>query len=548
MKSGKMMVETKLFKYEPSDSDMLSAVGAILRDGGIAGIPTETVYGLAANAFDGKAVAKIFKAKGRPQDNPLIVHISDISQLDSVVSHIPPSAYALAEKFWPGPLSIIMPKGERIPNEVSCGLDTVAVRMPSHPGARDIISAAGVPLAAPSANLSGSPSPTTAQHVIDDMWGRADAIVDGGMCDVGVESTVVSLVGKKPRLLRPGGVSLEQLESVLGEVEVDSAVLAELEPGQKAASPGMKYKHYSPKARVIIIKGSFDNYRRFVMGKKDCAALCFDGEGDKLDIPFIEIGREHDSTAQAHLIFDVLRKLDEMGVDTAYARCPDTDGVGLAVINRLLRAAAFTVLDVDGAMLIGLTGATGSGKSTVAKMLCEKYGFAHIDCDKIAREITADGSPVLSQLAQAFGEDIIRDDMSLDRALLASRAFACEQATKLLNSITHPIITSKALAKVKDFTLEGKTAVLLDAAAIFESKIDKLCSFTAVVSAPEEVRKARIIERDLITAEKAEERIRAQLSDGEYERNADVIIANFPPHNIETEIQKLIQKYEEKRQ
>lgn len=540
------MAETKLFKYEPSDSESLAAVGAILRDGGIVGIPTETVYGLAANAFDGNAVAKIFKAKGRPQDNPLIVHISDISQLGSVVSEIPDSAYALAEKYWPGPLSIIMPKGERIPDEVSCGLDTVAVRMPSHPAARDIISAAGVPLAAPSANLSGSPSPTTAQHVIDDMWGRADAIVDGGMCDVGVESTVVSLVSDKPRLLRPGGISLEQLESVLGDVEVDRAVLAELEPGQKAASPGMKYKHYSPKARVIILKGSFENYRRFVKGKKDCASLCFDGEGDKLDIPFIEIGSEHDSSAQAHLIFDALRRLDEMGVQTAYARCPDTDGVGLAVINRLLRAAAFTVLDVDGVMVIGLTGATGSGKSSIAKILCEKFDLAHIDCDEIAREITAAGSPVLSQLAQAFGDDIIRDDMSLDRALLASRAFASEKLTRLLNSITHPVITSKALAKAKDFTREGKTAVLLDGAAIFESKIDKLCDFTVAVTAPEDVRKSRIMERDSLTVEKAEERIGAQLSDDEYKRNADVIIKNYPPYNIETEIQKIIEKYEEK--
>ena len=541
------MAETKLFKYEPSDSESLGEVGRILRDGGIVGIPTETVYGLAANAFDGNAVAKIFKAKGRPQDNPLIVHISDILQLGSVVSTVPDSAFALAEKFWPGPLSIIMPKGGRIPDEVSCGLDTVAVRMPSHPAARDIISAAGVPLAAPSANLSGSPSPTTAQHVIDDMWGRADAIVDGGMCDVGVESTVVSLVSDKPRLLRPGGISLEQLESVLGEVEVDRAVLAELEPGQKAASPGMKYKHYSPKARVIILKGSFENYRRFVKGKKDCAALCFNGEGDKLDIPFIEIGSEHDSSAQAHLIFDALRKLDEMGVQTAYARCPDTDGVGLAVINRLLRAAAFTVLDVDGVMVVGITGATGSGKSSIAKMLCEKFDLAHIDCDEIAREITAVGSPVLSQLAQAFGDDIIRDDMSLDRALLASRAFASEKSTRLLNSITHPIITSKALAKAKDFTLKGKMAVLLDGAAIFESKIDKLCNFTVVVTAPEEVRKSRIMERDSLSVEKAEERIGAQLSESEYERNADVIIANYPTHNIDEEIQKLIDKYEEKR-
>ena len=542
------MAETKLFRYDENDLQMLEEIGGILRDGGIVGIPTETFYGLAANAFDGSAVAKIFKAKGRPQDNPLIVHISEISQLDTVVSSVPEGAYALAEKFWPGPLSIIMPKGDRIPDEVSCGLETVAVRMPSHTAARAIISAAGVPLAAPSANLSGSPSPTTVQHVIDDMWGRADAIVDGGMCDVGVESTVVSLAGDKPRLLRPGGISVEQLESVLGEVEVDRAVLAELEPGQQAASPGMKYKHYSPKARVIIVKGSFENYRRFVSNKKECAALCFDGEGDKLDIPFIEIGREHDSQAQAHLIFDALRKLDEMGVQTAYARCPDTDGVGLAVINRLLRAAAFTVLDVDGAMLIGFTGPTGAGKSTVAKHICEKYGFAHIDCDEIAREIMSPGSPILMQLAQAFGEDVIMDDGSLDRVLLASRAFASKEKTMLLNSITHPVITSIAIAKVNSFTLEGKTAVLLDAAAVFESKIDKLCTFTVVVSAPEEVRKERVMSRDGITAEKAEERINAQLNDSEYEQKADVIIRNFLPYDIETETEKIIEEYKERKQ
>ena len=538
------MIETKLFEY---NEDGVREVGEILRNGGIAGIPTETVYGLAANAFDGSAVAKIFKAKGRPQDNPLIVHICDISQLDGVVSEIPEGALALAEKFWPGPLSIIMPKGEKIPYEVSCGLDTVAVRMPSHPAARDIIKAAGVPLAAPSANLSGSPSPTTAKHVIDDMWGRADAILDGGSCDVGVESTVVTLAGGKPRLLRPGGISLEQLESVLGEVEVDSAVLSELAENAKAASPGMKYKHYSPKARVIIVKGSFENYRRYVSGKKNCAALCFDGEGEKLNIPFIEIGREHDSSAQAHLLFEALRSLDDMGVETAYARCPDTDGVGLAVINRLLRAAAFTVIDVDGAMLIGLTGATGSGKSTVAKRICEKYGIAHIDCDAIAREITSANSPVLAQLALSFGEDIILDDGSLDRAALAARAFSSKEATNRLNSIMHPIITSKALAKVNDFTKQGETAVLLDAAAIFESKIDKLCAFTAVVSAPAEIRLDRIMYRDSITREKAVHRMGAQLSDEEYAKNADVVLYNYAPYDTDAEIEKIIEKYKEKK-
>ena len=468
-----------------------------------------------------------------------------MAQVEQVVSFIPEAAFALAERFWPGPLSIIMPKSSRIPDEVSCGLDTVAVRMPSHKAALDIIRAAGVPLAAPSANLSGSPSPTTAQHVIDDMSGKADAILDGGSCDVGVESTVVSLVGDKPRLLRPGGISVEQLESVLGEIEIDSAVLAELSPGQKAASPGMKYKHYSPKCRVIIVKGSFDNFRRFVKNKKKSAALCFDGEGEKLGIPFIEIGREHDSSAQAHLLFEALRELDAMGVSTAYARCPDTDGVGLAVINRLLRAAAFTVIDVDGAAIIGLTGPTGSGKSTVAKYLTEKYGAAHIDCDLIAREIMQKNSPVLFQLAEVFGEDIIKPDGELDRGLLASRAFATKEGTKRLNSITHPIITSKALAKVKDFTLEGKTAVLLDAAAIFESKIDKLCAFTVVVTAPEETRLDRIMFRDSISREKALQRMNAQLSNAEYEAKADVVIHNYAPFDLGAETHKIIDRLKE---
>lgn len=538
------MKDTLLFKYNPEDSESIRQIGEILRNGGIVGIPTETVYGLAANAFDGEAVSKVFKAKGRPQDNPLIVHISHISQLDEIVSSVPEEALKLAEKFWPGPLSIIMPKSERIPDEVSCGLDTVAVRMPSHPAARAVISAAGVPLAAPSANLSGSPSPTTAQHVIDDMWGRADAILDGGSCAVGVESTVVSVVGEKPRLLRPGGISAEQLESVLGEIEIDPAVLAELKPEQKAASPGMKYKHYSPKCRVIIVKGSFENFRRFVKRKNKCAALCFEGEGEKLNIPSIEIGREHDSSAQAHLLFEALRRLDDMGVETAYARCPDSDGVGLAVINRLLRAAAFTVLDADGAVLIGLTGPTGAGKSTVARLLSEKYGLGHIDCDAIAREIMQKDSPVLAQLANAFGEDIIVDG-ELDRATLAARAFASKEAIKLLNSITHPVIISKSLAKVNDFTREGKTAVILDAAAIFESKIDKLCAFTAVVTAPDDIRMDRIMYRDSITQEKALHRMGAQLSAKEYEAKADVVLKNYPPHDIETEIIKIINELKE---
>ena len=221
----------------------IQTAAAILQNGGLVGIPTETVYGLAANALDGAAVAKIFAAKGRPMDNPLIVHISHFEQIYDLVREVPEAAKKLAEQFWPGPLTIILPKSARIPDEVSAGLDTVAVRFPSHPVARAVIDAAGVPLAAPSGNLSGHPSPTTAVHVMNDMDGRIEAVLDGGPCSVGVESTVVTLAEQPPRLLRPGGITLEQLRGVLGQVEMDDAVLHPLADGKRAASPGMKYKH-----------------------------------------------------------------------------------------------------------------------------------------------------------------------------------------------------------------------------------------------------------------------------------------------------------------
>ena len=238
-----------------TNEDLLKAA-EILKNGGLVGIPTETVYGLAADALNGQAVSKIFKAKGRPSDNPLIVHISDFEDIKkyNLVKEIPEKAKALAEAFWPGPLTIIMKKSDIIPLEVSAGLDTVAIRLPSHSTAREIIRYADTPLAAPSANLSGSPSPTTAAHVINDLNGRIEAVVDGGDCEVGLESTVITLVGDVPKVLRPGGITFAQLKSVLGEVTIDDAVLNKLADGAEAASPGMKYKHYSPKANVVLLK------------------------------------------------------------------------------------------------------------------------------------------------------------------------------------------------------------------------------------------------------------------------------------------------------
>ncbi|MGN0443758.1 MAG: L-threonylcarbamoyladenylate synthase [Acutalibacteraceae bacterium] len=338
-------MKTKLLSA--SDDDIRYA-GEILRRGGLVGMPTETVYGLAGNALRGDCVRKIYQAKGRPSDNPLIVHISSFSQWEPLVAEIPEKAKKLAEKFWPGPLTIILKKSELIPKETSGGLDTVAVRMPSDETARRLIESAGVPLAAPSANTSGKPSPTSAQHVMNDLCGKIDAVIDGGECQVGVESTVISLVTEKPRLLRPGGVTPEMLESVLGEIEIDDAVFSKLEDGVKAASPGMKYKHYSPSARVILLKGTFENYKKYIEEHKSekTIALCFDGEENELSVPCLPYGAENDSLSQAHLIFSRLREADEMGADTVFARYPERSGVGLAVYNRLIRAAAFEVVEI----------------------------------------------------------------------------------------------------------------------------------------------------------------------------------------------------------
>ena len=319
----------------------------IIKSGGLVAMPTETVYGLAANALDGKAVAKIFKAKGRPMDNPLIVHISDISQIYPLVREFPEKAKILAEKFWPGPFTIILPKSDIIPDEVSAGLDTVAIRFPSNKIAQALISKS-MPLAAPSANLSGSPSPTNARHVFDDMNGRINAIIDGGECEVGVESTVITLSTDTPRLLRPGGITVEQLRKAIGNVIIDDAVLNPLKSGEKAASPGMKYKHYAPKAHIILLEGSDSDFIKYVNSHKadGVAALCYDEDIEKLEVPNIPIGHADDYEMQSHKLFSSLRNADEQGFQTVYAHCPKTDGMGLAVYNRIIRAAGFEVIAI----------------------------------------------------------------------------------------------------------------------------------------------------------------------------------------------------------
>lgn len=312
-----------------------------MRTGGLVAFPTETVYGLGANALDPKAVLSIFEAKGRPSDNPLIVHIINYEQAQEFAKDIPKEYYELCRRFSPGPLTVILKKRDSIPMETSGGLDTVALRIPSHPVARELIRIAGVPIAAPSANLSGSPSPTTARHCIDDLWGRLDAIVDGGACSVGVESTVITLAEDTPCLLRPGAVTPEMLSQVLGKLKIHHAVMERLNSTEKAFSPGMKYKHYAPKARIIVVNGSNTNFAAYANSKKENGvfALCFDEDIPALQVPFVTLGEGE--LAQAQHLFSALRELDDRNAKTVYAHCPAKKGLGLAVYNRLIRAAAY---------------------------------------------------------------------------------------------------------------------------------------------------------------------------------------------------------------
>ena len=333
----------------PITPESVALAARLLQQGELVALPTETVYGIAADARNGEAVKKIFEAKGRPQDNPLIVHICGMEMLNGIVSEVPERAKKLAAAFWPGPLTMVMPRGPEVSDVTCAGLDTVGVRMPSHPVVQQVIRTSGVAFAAPSANLSGKPSPTNAQDVFTDMDGRLPLILDGGECDWGVESTVVSVVGEKPTLFRPGHITLEDLERALGEeVEVSKAILEKLPEGAVVRSPGMKYKHYAPKADVTLLEGTFEQFKAYVdaHAAERPSCLCFTGEAEKLGVPCVEYGREGDGADQARHIFRSLRALDEQGDAVVYARCPQKDGLSMAVYNRLIRAAAFRVIEL----------------------------------------------------------------------------------------------------------------------------------------------------------------------------------------------------------
>ncbi|HIT57020.1 MAG TPA: threonylcarbamoyl-AMP synthase [Candidatus Galloscillospira stercoripullorum] len=329
------------------DESQIAQAAAILRAGGLLGIPTETVYGLGASGLDSEAVGRIFQAKGRPQDNPLILHIPSADWLEKYCKGIPPAAYALAERFWPGPLTMVLRRAEMVPDVVTAGLDTVGMRCPAHSLCRAVIAAAGVPVAAPSGNTSGRPSPTTAEEMLQDMDGKIDAILDGGPCAVGVESTIVDLTGETPRLLRPGGITLEQLESVLGHVTVDAAVTEQLKEGERPRAPGMKYRHYAPKAPVTVVTGEPAQSAAYIAAHA-CAGdgvLCFDEYAHLFPGCTVErLGSAERPEEQARHVFGALRRFDGTAVSAIWAQCPHSEGMGLAVANRLNKAAGFHII------------------------------------------------------------------------------------------------------------------------------------------------------------------------------------------------------------
>lgn len=330
--------------------DALAEAADILRTGGLLAIPTETVYGLGANGLNEAAVAAVFAAKGRPQDNPLILHIPDESWLSRYCRDIPPEAQMLAKRFWPGPLTMILKRKPEVPDVVTGGLDTVGMRCPDHPLTRAVIARADLPVAAPSANTSGRPSPTTAEHVLADMDGRIDAVLDGGPCAVGVESTILDLTVTPPRLLRPGGVTLEELREVLGEVEIDPAVTRRMGEGEKPRAPGMKYRHYAPRAPVTVVRGAPEQTADYIQthAPSGSGVICFREYAERFSSCCVEeIGAVSDQAEQARRIFDALRAFDHTDVTEIWAQSPDERGLGLAVTNRLNKAAGFQIIDLE---------------------------------------------------------------------------------------------------------------------------------------------------------------------------------------------------------
>ena len=503
--------------------DQISAAADILRQGGLVAIPTETVYGLGANALDETAVHKIFEAKGRPQDNPLIIHVPGPQWLPRYCEDVPPLAYTLARKFWPGPLTMILKRKKVVPDATTAGLNTVGVRCPDHQVTLAIIREAGVPIAAPSANTSGRPSCTCAADCLEDMEGKIDAVVDGGPCQVGVESTIVDLTCDPPRLLRPGGMPLEALEEVVGPLTVDKAVTEPLKDGEQPKAPGMKYRHYAPKAPVTVVTGPAEASARTIeqLAKPGDGVICFDEFADRFDRQTVEcLGPSRDKRIQAQRVFDALRAFDSKDVQQIYAQCPDSQGLGLAIGNRLKKAAGFKTVAADQKkVVIGITGGTGSGKTSALNAIRDLGGVV-IDCDAVYHEMLNQDAELRHAIEVKF-HGVFNSDGSLNRKKLGELVFENKERMAQLNEVIYQFLVPEVQRRARDGNLTA-----IDAINLIESGVGELCDRTVAVTAPAELRVRRIMARDGIDERYARMRISAQKSDEFYRSKCDYELSN----------------------
>ena len=505
--------------------DKIGAAAKILREGGLVAIPTETVYGLGANGLDSEAVQRIFEAKGRPNDNPLILHVTGQQWLPRYCRDVPPIAYVLARKFWPGPLTMILKRKPIVPDETTAGLDTVAMRCPNHPVTLAIIREAGIPIAAPSANTSGRPSCTSAQDVLEDMDGKIQGVVDGGPCTVGVESTILDLTCEPPRLLRPGGLPLEDLERLIGHIDVDKAVTSALKEGEKPKAPGMKYRHYAPKAPVTVITGAPEKSAREIQKRvtPTSGVICFDEYAHLFREQEVHtLGPSGDKLTQAQRVFDALRTFDNSAVTEIFAQCPDNRGLGLAVGNRLKKAAGFHVIKADSErVVLGLTGGTGAGKSSALRAI-ESLGGTVIDCDQVYHRMLAEDEELRRDIHNAFPSAFSRDGV-LNRQKLGQEVFSDKERLAQLNEVVYRHVIPELQRQ-----LEEGTGVLfaIDAINLLEAGLDQLCDRTVAITSPLELRVRRIMARDSITEQYARLRISAQKPDEYYRGKCDCELNN----------------------
>ena len=532
--------------------EKINAAAKILQQGGLVGIPTETVYGLGANALDEEAVQRIYEAKGRPQDNPLILHITGAQWLPRYCEDIPPIAYVLARKFWPGPLTMILKRKSVVPERTAAGLDTVAVRCPNHPVTLAIIREAGVPIAAPSANTSGRPSCTSAQDVLEDMNGKIAAVVDGGPCTVGVESTILDLTCQPPRLLRPGGLPVESLEQLVGHIDVDKAVIAPMKEGEQPRAPGMKYRHYAPKAPVTVVTGVPELSARVIVQKvkPGSGVICFDEFAHLFPEQEVHtLGHSDDKLTQAQRVFEALRSFDNSSVTEIYAQCPDNRGLGLAVGNRLKKAAGFHVIEADATrVVLGLTGGTGAGKTSALNAIRQMGGLI-IDCDAVYHEMLATDENLRNAINTAF-PGVFNQDGKLDRKRLGEEVFSKKERMEKLNEIVFGCMVPEVERRLRE---TDRLICAIDAINLVESGLSRLCDKTIAVTAPAELRIRRIMNRDHITEQYARLRLSAQRPDEYYRSRCDCELTNHAdsPEEFQAEaleyFTQLIEKIKEEK-